>query len=197
MGSSLPTAQCSPGRTGGDRASRKRCHPQRRDRWGSSTLSPQPYWLVAAGWGEPTTRSCSPSLAPHTAEGREAMVTRCPGEQRGGQGRKKCPGPSRRTPSRLPEPHRPPHGRPGGTFPRTAHLRCCKRAPRCPAARARQGRGNTGDGSGTGTESCRRQPPKHHPAPGEASLHPPHLAGTLGRSPGTSQAGPGSAGARG
>ena len=153
------------------------------------------------GRAEDELRSCSPSLA--LALALPKGVARCKRQRghghslsRGAEGRKKCPGPSRRTPSRLPEPHRPPHGRPGGTFPRTAHLRCCKRAPRCPAARARQGRGNTGDGSGTGTESCRRQPPKHHPAPGEASLHPPHLAGTLGRSPGTSQAGPGSAGAR-
>ena len=114
MGSSLPTAQCSPGRTGGDRVSRKRRHPQRRDRWGSSTLSPQPYWLVAAGWGEPTTRSCSPSLAPHTAEGREAMVTRCPGEQRGGRN---AQAPREGHPPGSPSPIARPTAAPGGRFP--------------------------------------------------------------------------------
>lgn len=49
---------------------------------------------------------------------------------------------------------------------------------------------------GTGTDTCRWQPPKHNPASEEALLNPPDLAGMLSRSPGMSQAGPASAGAR-
>ena len=132
MGSSLPTAQCSPGRTGGDRASRKRRHPQRRDRWGSSTLSPRPYWLVAAGWGEPTTRSCSPSLAPHTAEGREAMVTRCPREQRGGRN---AQAPREGHPPGSPSPIARPMAAPGDVSPHSSPplLQARPAVPGCPS----------------------------------------------------------------
>lgn len=121
--------------------------------------------------------SCSLSLV---LQNGGTVVTRCSRE-----GRKKCPGPWRRTPSPLQESHCPPHSHYRGAFPHTAHLRCRKHAhgARLPeSGRA----GETLDGSGMGSESCQWQPAKHHPAPGVASLNVPNLASTSST---TSQAG--------
>jgi len=159
MVSSLPTAQCSPGRTGGGRGSHKPHHVQHRGRWGSSTLPLRPCLLLAAGWEGRGQGAALPHWCHTLQDGERPRSLAVP--QRRGEEMKKCPGPSRRTPSRLREPSCPPHGHSGGTFPSTPHLRCCKHSPRCPAAWSRQGRGNTGDGCRTGTRGCRPQPPEN------------------------------------
>jgi len=118
LASAMPSAAHSLSRIGGGKVTCRRCPLHGRGRWGSSTRSQQPCSLHAVvGWRALRTRSCSLSLAPqlwvsNAAKGREATVTRRPAD-----GRKTCLFPSRRTPSPLPEPQRPPHDRPTGTFP--------------------------------------------------------------------------------
>lgn len=63
---SLPTAECSPGRTGHYRAEQKPHHSECCGRWGSSNLSLWPC-LAAAGWGELRARRSS-HLQAHSAE---------------------------------------------------------------------------------------------------------------------------------
>ena len=163
MVSSLPTARCSPGRTDAGKAARRRRSSEHGGRWGSSTLSAWPCLCSVAGQGELRMRTCSPPLALVLPKG----VTCCQMERgrshslsRGGDRRENCPGRWRTTPSPCPTPHHPPHSHPEGRFPTCSPLLLQDRL-RCPATWTRQGRANTGDGCGTGSESGRRQPPEH------------------------------------
>ena len=75
--------------------------------------------------------SCSHLLALEPPKGvTSCKIEKGPGHllSRQREGEEEMPRPLLKDTLRLPEPLRPPHVRPGGTLPRTAHLRCHKRA---------------------------------------------------------------------
>jgi len=190
MVSSLPTAQCSPGRTGGGRGSHKPHHVQHRGRWGSSTLPLRPCLLLAAGWGGTRTRSCSPSLVSHAARWREATVTRCPAEERGGD--EEMPRPLKKDTLPAPRALLPTPWPQRGDISQHTSPALLQAQPAVPGCLEQAGPGKHRRWLQDGHPGMSTAAPREPPAAGEASLHRRDLAGSLGarspgRSPGRSQ----------